>query len=120
MRYWLGALLFALPLAAQAYVSPCSPDGFVNDFAGVISAQEEQQLEALLSEYASKTGNEIAVATVNSFGDETPETYAVRLYEEWGLGAEGRDNGALFAIAVADRLMRIEVGYGLEGDLTDA
>ena len=119
MKYWLATIALALPIAAQAYVSPGSPSGFVNDFAGVLSAREEQELSELLTEYETQTGNEIAVAAVDSVGDETIETYAVQLFREWGIGKEGRDNGALFVIAVSDRVMRIEVGYGLEGDLTD-
>ncbi|MBI2050773.1 MAG: TPM domain-containing protein [Parcubacteria group bacterium] len=119
MRLWLATILLALPLSAAAYVSPGAPTGFVNDFAGVLSSEERASLEQLLSEYQKQTGNEIAAAIVNSVGDETIETYAAALFQEWGIGAEGRDNGALFVVAVADREMRIEVGYGLEGDLTD-
>ncbi|MBI2637104.1 MAG: TPM domain-containing protein, partial [Parcubacteria group bacterium] len=116
----LATIGLAIPLAAAAYVSPGSPQGLVNDFAGVLSAAQEVQLETLLSEYERQTGNEIAVAIVNTVGDETVETYAVRLFEEWGIGKEEQDNGALFVVAVSDRVMRIETGYGLEGDLTDA
>ena len=119
MRLWLATILLALPIAAHAYTSPGQPIGFVNDFAGVLSAEQEQQLQALLLEYEKQTGNEIVVATINSIGDETIETYAVALFQEWGIGKEGQDNGALFVVAVADKEMRIEVGYGMEGDLTD-
>ncbi|MBI1961705.1 MAG: TPM domain-containing protein [Parcubacteria group bacterium] len=119
MRLWLATILLALPLSAAAYVSPGAPGGFVNDFAGVLSSEERASLGQLLSEYQKQTGNEIAVAIVNSVGDETIETYAVALFQEWGIGEAGHDNGALFVVAVADREMRIEVGYGLEGDLTD-
>ena len=101
------AALAALPVAAQAYVSPGAPVGFVNDFAGVLSAAQEVRLSKLLTEYEEQTGNEIAVATVNSIGDETIETYSVQLFREWGIGKEGKDNGALFVIAVTDRVMRI-------------
>jgi len=120
MRYWLAAILFTLPLSAAAYVSPGNPDGFVNDFANVISAQAEAELEAMLASYEEQTGIEIAVATIPRLGDETVETYAVRLFEEWGIGKQGQDAGALFVAAIEDREMRIETGYGLEGDLTDA
>ncbi len=119
MRFWLATILLALPLPAAAYVSPGPPTGFVNDFAGVLSSEEEASLAQMLAEYQKQTKNEIAVALVNSVGDETIETYAVALFREWGIGTEGQDNGALFVAAVADRVMRVEVGYGLEGDLTD-
>ncbi|OJI06176.1 hypothetical protein BK004_04905 [bacterium CG10_46_32] len=115
----LTLALLVLPIAAQAYVSPGSPAGFVNDFAGVLSQQQEQVLESTLSQYQAQTGNEIAVVLVNSVGDETIETYAVRLFEEWGIGKKGEDNGALFVAAMSDRVMKIETGYGLEGELTD-
>lgn len=119
MRYWLATILLALPLSAAAYVSPGAPAGFVNDFAGVLSREEKASLNELLSGYQEQTGNEITVVTVNSVGDETIETYAAQLFQEWGIGEQGKDNGALFVIAVAERVMRIETGYGLEGDLTD-
>lgn len=119
MRYWLAVILFSLPISAVAYVSPGSPVGFVNDFANVISAEAEDELEGMLASYEAQTGIEIAVVTVPQLIDETIETYSVRLFEEWGIGKQGRDNGVLFLAATEDREMRIEVGYGLEGDVTD-
>ncbi len=119
MNKLIAIILLFYPIIANAYVSPGSPEGFVNDFAGVIPPEKEQELEFLLSDYEKKTGNEIAVVMINSFENETPETYAVRLFEEWEIGKKGKDNGALFVSAIQDRKMRIEVGYGLEGMLTD-
>ena len=108
-----------MPFMANAYTSPGQPSGFVNDFAGVISEQAEYELEAFLADYEKQTSNEISVAIIKELRDETIETYAVQLFEEWGIGKKGQDNGALFLVAVDDNKMRIETGYGLEGDLTD-
>ena len=111
--------LILFPFAAHAYISPGQPSGFVNDFAGAMSVEGKQELENLLVDYNQQTGNEISVAIVGSIGDETIETYATELFEEWGIGAKAKDNGALFLVSTTEREMRIETGYGLEGDLTD-
>lgn len=109
----------AFSVVAFAYMSPGAPTGYVNDFAGVMSAQAEAGLNDRLAAYERETGNEISVVTVPSLGDETIETYAVKLFEEWGIGKERQDNGALLLVAPNDRAVRIEVGYGLEPYLTD-
>ena len=114
----LFLLLFASPVFAVEY--PGSPEGYVNDYAEVISPSKEQELEDRLSGYESSSGNEIAVVTIDSLEGITVEEYAVELFEKWGIGKAEEDNGVLFLIAIDDREMRIEVGYGLEGDLTDA
>jgi uncharacterized protein len=76
------------------------------------------QLEALATEVKEKTGAEIAVAIVNSLEGDTVENYANQLAEKWGVGDQ-KDRGALLLLAVQDRRMRLEVGYGLEPILTD-
>lgn len=103
-----------------AYESTGAPAGFVNDFADMLSQAEEQELEASLSAFEQESGNEIAVVTIANLGEDTIENYAVLLFEEWGMGKKKNDNGVLLLIARDDRQMRIEVGYGLEGALTDA
>ncbi len=115
----LVSILLLIPSIAFAYTSPGNPSGHVNDFAGVLSANAKSDLEELLAGYEQKNGAQIAVAVIPELKDETIETFAVRLYQEWGIGQKDKDNGALFLISVKDREMRIEVGYGLEGDLTD-
>jgi uncharacterized protein len=107
-------------ISASAYYSPGSPSGFVNDFAEMMSSQARQQLEQKLSQFEKDTSNEISVVTINSLQSDTIENFAVKLFEEWGIGKKDKDNGVLLLIAKADRQMRIEVGYGLEGALTDA
>lgn len=115
----LGLLLAAV-YGAFAFVSPGQPTGLVNDFANVLSAEQKQQLENKLQQFKASTGNEIAVAVINSLQDDIIENFAVDLFKEWGIGQKGQDNGVLILVAKEDRKMRIEVGYGLEGALTDA
>jgi len=112
-------ILLIIPVSVGAYASPGAPTGYVNDFARVLSPQAKTELEAMLSSYKEQTDNEISVVTIQRLTDETIESYAVRLFEDWGIGKHGKDNGALFLISVDDRAMRIEVGYGLEQSLTD-
>jgi uncharacterized protein len=96
------------------------PQGHVNDFASLLSAQGKQQLEDQLSRLEQETTIEIAVVTVNSLEGTTVEDYANRLFEKWGIGKKGKDNGVLLLVAKEERKVRIEVGYGLEAVLTDS
>jgi uncharacterized protein len=118
-RFALGIILFSLPLFAHAYTSPGKATGFVNDFANVIPANERTVIETKLQSLQQSSGVQVAVATVLSLGDETIESYAVALFQDWGIGQKGKDNGLLILVAPADRQARIEVGYGLEGTVTD-
>lgn len=96
------------------------PIGYVNDFANVIPDKDEIEISQLIYELKQKTkGVEIAVVTIESIAPLTIEEYAVRLYEKWGIGKKGVDNGVLVLLAIKERKMRIEVGYGLEGVLPD-
>lgn len=109
-----------LPDMIHAYTSPGVSEGFVNDYANVLSLEEEADLESVLHTYEQNSTNEVAVVTVSSTAEETIESYAVQLFEDWGIGKRGQDTGVLMLIAVQDRRVRIEVGYGLESLLTDA
>ena len=96
--------------------------GHVNDFANVIDAQTRQTLENILTNFEQRTGTQIAAVTVQSLEDRPVEEYANELYRAWGIGAKGgenKDKGALLLVALGDRKTRLEVGYGLEGDLPD-
>lgn len=108
-----------VPTLGLAYTSPGTPSGYVNDFADVLSAEEEGVLEEKLRAFEEETSHEIAVATIASLGDDDIESYANDLFREWGVGQKDANNGVLFLAAIQDRKMRIEVGYGLEGALTD-
>jgi uncharacterized protein len=112
-------ILFLIPVFTFAFTNPGKPKGFVNDFANILNENTKSNLELKLNQYEKQTGNEISVVTVKSLEDETIETYAVKLFEVWGIGKKGADNGALLLVAPNERKVRIEVGYGLEGYLTD-
>lgn len=123
MRKAFSLIVFAgllgVPLFAFAYVSPGAPIGFVNDFAGMFAPSEITDLETKLAAYAQSSGNELAIVTVPTLAGDPIEDYAETLFKEWGIGKAREDNGVLFLIARDDREMRIEVGYGLEPELTD-
>ncbi len=107
---------FTLLGAAQPFPAP---RGAVNDFAGVISAGYAAPMESLAREVLEKTGTAIVVATVETVGDDDPNDYANRLYRAWGIGKKGEDKGVLIFLAVKERRVRIETGYGVEGILPD-
>lgn len=111
----VGAL--ASPVRARADLP--RPTGAINDFANVLTAAERDTLTRLVEEVEQATTAEIAVATVPSLDGLTVEDYATQLFAAWGVGQAGKDNGVLILVAPADRAMRIEVGYGLEGVLPD-
>ena len=94
--------------------------GRINDQAGLLSGAERAQLDQRLEAYERKTAHQIALLTVQTLGGDPIEDFTIRVAEEWKLGTKGRDDGVLLFIAAADRKARIEVGYGLEGDLPDA
>jgi uncharacterized protein len=115
------APVLAYPAArVLAYQSPGAPKGAVDDFAGMLTPSEVEGLETKLSAFQQQTGNAIVIATMNNLESETIESFAVQLFKEWGIGQKGKDNGVLILVSKEDRQMRIEVGYGLEGYLTDA
>jgi uncharacterized protein len=96
--------------------------GHVNDFANILDQQTKQKLELWLSNFEQMTGTQIAVVMVTSLEGRPLEDYTNELYRDWGIGAktgEHKDKGALLLVALEDRKTRLEVGYGLEGDLPD-
>ncbi len=105
---------------AHAYTSPGKPSGYVNDFAGMLSPSTKAELNAALAQFTKETTSEISVVTISSLQGDAIEEYANQLLREWGIGTKEKNNGALLLISKEDRQMRIEVGYGLEGALTDA
>jgi uncharacterized protein len=93
--------------------------GRVNDLANMIPADARQRIEQKLAAFEQQTGAQVAVLTIPSLEGEPVEDFSLRVVEAWKLGKKGKDNGVLFLVSKLDRRMRIEVGYGLEGDLTD-
>lgn len=95
------------------------PSGWVNDFAGVISPEYKDKLNALIGEVEAKTSSEIAVVTVESMAPYDEVSYVRMLFDKWKPGKKGKDNGVLILLAVKERRWRIETGYGVEGILPD-
>lgn len=126
MRFF-KRLLFVLALgvtvsasASDQLLNSLQPRGVINDFANVISASEEQELNSMLTELRQKTGAAVVVVTLPSLDGGQIDDFTNRLFERWGVGQKGKDNGLMFLAAMQDRKMRIEVGYGLEGAIPDA
>jgi uncharacterized protein len=123
----LRNVLLGLLLAAGAVLAPAQealravPElkTRVTDLADVIPADREAALEATLAEFERRKGSQIAVLLVPSTAPEEIEQYSIRVVDAWKLGRKGVDDGALLIIATDDRRLRIEVGRGLEGVLTD-
>ena len=105
---------------ALAQVPDSKPAGYVSDFAGVLSPQAKQQLEALCTELDRKAGSQLAIVTVKSLQGEPLEDFSVDLATRWGIGRKDKgDTGVLLLLAVQDRQNRMEVGYGIEPIIPD-
>ncbi len=95
-------------------------EGYIYDGVGVIDSPTKDRIIGLGSALEQKTGAQVMVAIVPTTGEEPITDYAVRLFEKWQLGEKGKDNGLLLVIATEDHKFWLEVGYGLEGALTDS
>lgn len=127
MRSALAALALAL-FAGAAHAWEAGTDGLapipplsqrVTDVTGTLAAGDMQALSAKLAAWEQATGNQLAVLIVPSTQPEPIEAYGIRVADAWKIGRKGQDNGALLIVAKDDKKLRIEVGYGLEGVLTD-
>jgi uncharacterized protein len=94
--------------------------GRVNDYAGMMSPATARLLEATLQRFEEAESTQIVVLTIPTLAGDVLEDFSIRVAEQWKIGRKGRDNGAILVVAKAERKLRIEVGYGLEGRLTDA
>jgi uncharacterized protein len=106
-------------LAAAEKVEQLSPQGYVNDFAGVIDTESRQKIAALSEELDRKADAQLAVVTIHTLEGDTAQDFANRLFEKWGVGPKGKDRGVMVLMAVDDRQYWTEVGYGLEPILPD-
>jgi len=113
---FFALFLFRHPVFAASYPQYV---GYVNDFAHVLSPNATVSLNAKLGSLDQKTTDQVAVVTVNTTQPETIEDYSIHLADQWKVGQKGKDNGVIMLFAMKDHRMRIEVGRGLEGDLTD-
>lgn len=115
-------LLLALAFAGLSFgidISKLTPTGYVNDFAHALDPSAAAAIETYCANVERATGAQFAVVLVESLDDDTVEDVAVRLFEKWGIGKKGTDEGLLLLLAIKDRKNRIEVGYGLEPIITD-
>ena len=118
-----AVLLIAVALTpAFAVAQDAIPanDGWVTDLAGMLTPEQERELETLMQSYKDGSGNEIALLTVPSLDGRSLERYALEVGRGWGMGEKGKNNAALLLIVLDDRKIRIEVARGLEGTLTDS
>lgn len=128
MKRWLIYFILLLQcfFAACATAAPQIPPRptaaagiYVQDYAQVLSAEDKRRLLSIGQELDDKTTAQLAVVTVKTLDGQPIEDYALSILREWGIGNKEKNNGALIVVAVQDRRSRIEVGYGLEGLLTD-
>jgi len=110
-------LLFLPALAHGLEVPPLR--GHVNDYAGLLTDRAVQRLETRLTEFEKTDSTQIVVLTIPTLGGENLEEYSIKVAEEWKIGREGKDNGVILLVSRQERKIRIEVGRGLEGKLTD-
>src|SRR6476660_3852758 len=115
----VAAALLWLAVAAVAQTFPAL-SGRIVDQANIISADARRTIEGKLVDLETKSGIQLVVATVNSLEGQEIEPYANALFRKWQLGEKTKNNGVLLLVAPKERRVRIEVGYGLEGTLTDA
>jgi len=108
-----AGILTAAPL-------PVRPSGPVADYASLISNDIEESITSICQSLYEQAQFSLVIATFDSIGDNYIEDFAFKLYENWGIGAKGKDEGALILLSLNPRRVRIEVGYGAEGYLNDA
>lgn len=120
-RPLLLSVIFLWLLAGAVWALEVPPlRGRVNDYAAVLSQDQDRTLEAQLAQFEQETGHQIAVLTIPTLEGEDIEGFSIRVAENWKIGKKGFDNGVILVVAVKDRRLRLEVGYGVEGVLPDA
>lgn len=121
ITYFKKTLLITIILPTVLLgISIPNPQGYVLDTTNTLSPNTKQTMEAASQLLNSKTGIQAATLILDSLDGDTIEQVAVDVFEKWKIGQQGKDNGILFITAINDKKTRIEVGYGLEGDIPDA
>ncbi len=122
---WIGVALLGLlaivvhPCGAQSLQPIPKLEARITDLTGTLTAEQQSGLEEKLKAFEARKGSQLAVLVVPTTQPEEIEQYSIRVVEQWKLGRKNVDDGALLIVAKNDRAMRIEVGKGLEGALTD-
>jgi len=119
LRPLLFLLLLCVPVAHAEQVKNLKPQGYVNDFAGVLSAPAKDKLTALCAEVDQKAKAQIAIVTVSSLEGQPVEQFSIELATAWGIGPKQKDRGVLILVAPNDHKYWTEIGYGLEAILPD-
>lgn len=115
----LGVFLFLLLPGWAAALDVPPLKGRVNDYASMLSAATVDQMERSLKQFELDQSTQIVVLTIPSLENDSLEAFSIKVAEAWKIGQKGLDNGAILLVARNERKVRIEVGYGLEGSLTD-
>jgi uncharacterized protein len=122
-RLWAGlfiACVLSLPALAEDFTAPPVPTHYVTDNAGALSSATRATVDAELKAYEKATGHQVIVWIGDTTGDVPLETWTGETAHQWHVGRRGKDDGAILFLFTSDHKVRIEVGYGLEGSLTDA
>lgn len=98
--------------------SPTS-DFYINDFANILDSETERYIANAAATLENKTTAQLVVVTMTNIGDQTFEHYTIDLFRKWGIGSKDKNNGVMIFLDLEGRRSRIEVGYGLEGALSD-
>jgi len=121
MKKWLFSLILiflCLPFAAHSLEVP-KLQGYVNDYAGMISPSAKSKIEEELRAFENSDSTQIVILTIPSLEGGNIEEFGIKAGETWKIGQQGKDNGILFIVSKQERKIRVEVGRGLEGKLTD-
>ncbi|WP_231459211.1 MULTISPECIES: YgcG family protein [unclassified Pedobacter] len=118
-KIFLLSVFCLLYVFAFAQDFPAKPNTLVNDYSGVLSAEQKNNLERKLVAFDDSSSTQIAIAVLKSVGDYDINEYAVELGRKWGVGQSGKNNGIMIVVAVGDRKISIQTGYGVEGALPD-
>lgn len=118
--HWVHCIVIILLCSSKLWALEVPTlKGRVNDFANMLGSSVTGQLETVLADLERSDGTQVVLLTIESLEGDSLEDFSIRVVEQWKLGQKEFDNGVLLLIAKQDRKIRIEVGYGLEGKLTD-
>lgn len=123
LTFLIGLLLvgpISVPAQSDELLDRLQPQGYVSDYAGVFSANQRSSLNRLLLELEQKTTAQVSVVALRSLEGGEIRDFSNRLFEKWGIGQKGKDNGVLILTGIEDRRIWIEVGYGIEPIIPDA
>jgi len=118
-KFIIAVMLLSFSVVSFAQDMPAKPDKLVNDYTGTLSSTQIQQLERKLVAFDDSSSTQIAIAILKSVGDYDINEYAVELGRKWGVGDAKKNNGIMIVVALGDRKVSIQTGYGLEGALPD-